>query len=256
MPSNPPHPRIEVPYLCKEKYERPFESFPSRHGWGDGKLWKRELNAQEIEELKSVLQTWLFFGLLEEVFGERMRPSEWIRKGSNDRGHDVISTSHLRSRLADLHKDLELIQADARQSRRRHIDRCLEITIDNLNRLSLQDSPLIGSEEILSIAFLCDVIEKGFGTSKDAYRASGSLHLGISRPLQTRMLGDGWCKNDVYRLSHQLDLSSFYLASNLDRPEPQVCHKDCTTRLCDLALHLPTEEPLPSTHQAVSPQWR
>jgi hypothetical protein len=52
---------MEVPYLCKEEYEGPFESFPPRHGWGDDKFWKRELNAEEIEELKSVLQTWLFF---------------------------------------------------------------------------------------------------------------------------------------------------------------------------------------------------
>lgn len=161
-----------------------------------------------------------------------MRASDWVRKGSNDRGHDVISTSHLRPRLANMHKSLELIHADARQSRHRHIDRCLGITIDTLNRLSLQDSPAIDSEEVLSITFLCGVIEKSSGTSKDAYRTSGSLHLGISRPLQTTMLRDKWCKNDVYRLSNQLDLSSLYLASNLDRPEPQVCHKDCTTRLC------------------------
>jgi hypothetical protein len=123
----------------------------------------------------------------------------------------------------------------ARQSRHRHIDRCLEITIDNLNRLSLQESPLVDSEEVLSIVFLCDLIDKRFGTSKDAYRASGSLRLGIPRPLQTRMLRDGWCKNDVYRLSHQLDLSSLYLANNLDRPSHRFVTKiaplDCVLNL-------------------------
>jgi hypothetical protein len=171
-----------------------------------------------------------FFGLLEEVFGDLTKPGDWIRKGRA--GRDVISTVRLRPLLLDLKKRHEQFSSEARQTPRKHVDACLEIAIDTINGLSIRNSSLVESNEVLSIAFLCDLIEKDLGIQKDAYRASGSLHLGISRPLQTRMLRDKWCKNDVHRLAHQLDLSSLYLASNLDMPEPQVDHKDCTSRLC------------------------
>lgn len=230
MPKNPAHSRTEVPLLRKEIYEGPFQSYHARNGWGNDRILKHDLSGEEIEDLKSLLQTWLFFGLLEEILGDLMKPSDWVREGSD--GLDVISTAHLRSLLVDLHKSQELLPSATQQTRREHIDKCLKIAIDTVNSLSIQNSPLIESNEVLSIAFLCDLIEKSFGTEKEAYRASGSLHLGVSRPLQTKMLTHGWCKNDVHRLAHQLDLSSLYLASNLDRPEREVCHKDCTTRLC------------------------
>jgi hypothetical protein len=150
----------------------------------------------------------------------------------------VLSTSLLRSWLADLHNDLvaETV-SDTESSRQahqrsRHIEKCLEVTMRELNGLSIENSPLIESDTILPIAFLADVIEKSLGTERDVYRGSGSLHLGVSRVTQAQMLRDGWCMSDVHRLSHQLDLASLYLASNLDRPEAQVEHHECTRRLC------------------------
>jgi hypothetical protein len=80
---------------------------------------------------------------------------------------------------------------DARQSRRRHIDACLEATIGFINNLCLQDPPLMESNVVLTTAFSC---EKDLGTEFDAYRPSGSLHLEVSRPLQASMLRGGWCK--------------------------------------------------------------
>jgi hypothetical protein len=230
MPKNAAHDRTEVAFLSTETYNGPFESFPRRNGREYDKLWKDEFDNKEVGVMKALLQTWLFFRLLTEVFGDLMKPSDWIRKGRN--GRDVISTMHLRSLLLRLHKIQEQLPSEAGQIRREHIDACLNIAIDTVNSLSLRNSPLIESNEVLSIAILCDLIQKSFGTRRGAYRASGSLDLGVSQPLKTRMLGDGWCKNDVHRLAHQLDLSSFYLASNLERPEAEVVHDDCTNRLC------------------------
>ena len=45
---------------------------------------------------------------------------------------------------------------DARQSRRRHIDACLEATIGFINNLCLQDSPLMESNVVLITAFSCE----------------------------------------------------------------------------------------------------
>jgi hypothetical protein len=59
MPTNPAHPRIEVPYLCTEIYEGPFQSFPERMGWTDDKILNHGTDIQDVEELKAFLQTWL-----------------------------------------------------------------------------------------------------------------------------------------------------------------------------------------------------
>lgn len=69
MPTNSQHERIEVPLQAKEKYEGPFGTFLVRHGWELLDLAQATIIEQRLDELKCLLQTWLFFGLLEEVFG-------------------------------------------------------------------------------------------------------------------------------------------------------------------------------------------
>ena len=148
------------------------------------------------------------------------------------RRYEVLSAAHSRSLLTDLHKSRELQPPDTQRSSRRHAAECLKRAAAFLNELSLRSSALVQSAEILSIALLCDLVEKSFGTDLGAFGASGSLRLGVSEYLQSIMVNDGWCRNDIYRLSYQLDLPSLYLASNLEMPESQVCHRDCTDRLC------------------------
>src|SRR5271154_6734100 len=113
---SPAHPRIEVPYLSKTPYDGHFDSFLSQHGWGEQELRKSDLTANELEELESLLQTWLFFGLLEEVFGKPISVSDWVRKGRN--GRDVLTTSLVRPWLKDLHEGLLNESTAAKESSR------------------------------------------------------------------------------------------------------------------------------------------
>ena len=75
MPTNSPHERIEVPLRAKDKYQGPFGTFLVRHGWELLDLAQASIIEERLDELKCLLQTWLFFGLLEEVFG----PSAAVR---------------------------------------------------------------------------------------------------------------------------------------------------------------------------------
>jgi hypothetical protein len=69
MPTNSQHERIEVPLRAKDKYQGPFGTFLVRHGWKLLDLAQANIIEERLDELKCLLQTWLFFGLLEEVFG-------------------------------------------------------------------------------------------------------------------------------------------------------------------------------------------
>jgi len=109
----------------------------------------------------------------------------------------------------------------------------MEFAEQIINLLSLSDSTLKQSIDLLAIAVLYDAIDKSLGTKMDAYRAGGRLAMGAGKYLQTRMLDDGWCRHDIHRVAHQFDLPTLYLASNLDRPEPQASHKNCTTQACE-----------------------
>jgi hypothetical protein len=150
--------------------------------------------------------------------------NEWIRTGRD--GSNVISTVPLRQLLG------KLADINPQSSQLKHIKSCLAFAEKIINLLSLSESSLKQSVDLLAIAVLYDTIEKSLGVKKDAYRAGGRLALGAGEYLQTRMLDDGWCTHDIHRVAHQFDLPSLYLSSNLDRPEPQTSHKNCTAQAC------------------------
>lgn len=231
IPKNPTHLRIEVPVLNGKRYEGPYDSFPERNGWSKLQMAQPDLSLDKIEEVKHLLQEWLFFGLAQEVFGTLTQRAEWTRAGRD--GGSVLSTMRLRDLVQQLYRRSKDTSAENSSSAAdERIQQTLQIAIDMVNSLSLQKSPLSETDDFIVIVTLCDTIHKSFGTQIDSYRASGTLDLGVYQPLQKRMLSDGWCKRDVHRLSHQLDLASLYLASNLNVPEAHVQHDGCTKFEC------------------------
>ena len=63
-PDNAILPPIRIPYLCADVERNDgldFVGFPSRMGWTDRSLW----SSREIARI----QSWLYFGLLAEIFG-------------------------------------------------------------------------------------------------------------------------------------------------------------------------------------------
>lgn len=223
----PKHSRIEVPFLNGKPYEGPFDSFPERNGWTKIQIVSPNLAQGKIGEVKHLVQEWLFFGIALEVFGSATKRDHWIRHRSD--GEVVLTSAYLRSLIVQLHQQLKL---DTKGDGRSRIHSALQISADIVNKLSIQDHPLAMSGELLVIAILSDTIHKSFAPTIDVYRPSGLLDLSVSKPIQKRMVEDGWCKRDVYRLSHQLDLESFYLASSLDPPEAHVSHSHCTELEC------------------------
>jgi hypothetical protein len=51
--------------------------------------------------------------------------------------------------------------------------------------------------------------------------------------LKARMVTDGWCPSDVYRISSQASIpSTLYFVSMFDKPRPLLRHENCTSMYC------------------------
>lgn len=233
LPKNPVHARIEVPYICTEKYDQgPFISYIDRSTWTLDKVFNHQDHGISTADTLAFLQTWLFFGLVHEISSGSLHDDDWIEDVG---GRKVLSTKQLRSLLSTWDQEWpETRNADPAHFYN-HTKKCLKVATDVINQLSILRSTLFKSSVILSVVLLCDLIEKNLGTNDDAFRSAGSLHLNASDYLQSRMLNDGWCRNDVCRLSSQLDSSALFLASHLERPEPKRDHRGCSDRLCSVS---------------------
>ena len=62
--------RIRVPYLGAPMYDGgDFNTYPQRVGWDQDKLWNNDLQGRSMQDAIAFLQTWIYFGLLYQVFG-------------------------------------------------------------------------------------------------------------------------------------------------------------------------------------------
>ena len=93
-PDNAILPPIRIPYLCAdiERYDGvDFTGFPSRMGWTDWSLWSSRETAR--------IQSWLYFGLLAELFGSSFDENEFIENSID--GRKYITTRNLPALLKD-----------------------------------------------------------------------------------------------------------------------------------------------------------
>lgn len=64
-------PPIKIPYVCTDEYDNQnFFSYPQRKGWDkELAVFDSEFQNKTFQEVQSLLQTWLYFGMLCEVLG-------------------------------------------------------------------------------------------------------------------------------------------------------------------------------------------
>jgi hypothetical protein len=88
--------KLPVPFLAVEPYDGDvFTTYPSRHGWSvTGPLMKVSIERYHVlpppEEAGSLLQTWLFFGLIFAVTGQQ--PDSDHFKKVDKSGNAILTT--------------------------------------------------------------------------------------------------------------------------------------------------------------------
>ena len=87
LPHNPASPPLKVPFVCTEEYDRgPFLTYPQRQGWQILHPKHRILLLHDgaepcRSEKAAFIQTWIYFGLLNEAVGPRYKTACFIEDG-------------------------------------------------------------------------------------------------------------------------------------------------------------------------------
>lgn len=242
LPSKPSIPPIEVPYRCTEAYDGgEFFSYPERHGWevlyhtgGISYL----LNGEEpsIAALDAFLQTWLYFGMIHEAFGDF-----WEFVVDNKEGERIISTTNLNDACVYWNARIKgFLQAGYKEDVvQPEFERIHKVSFHTWKVISNTGKSIRASLDhgiLFSIAVLAETIQKllvpfDLSYANATWRRYGNPPIG--EIILESMLETGWCKFDVWRIDCTSSVASLlYYLGNLPPPRPQANHAECTNDHC------------------------
>lgn len=224
-PTNAIHDHIEVPYWADLYDGGPFASFLERHDLDRDLLlraWQDSPMDDDDEVILGLLQQWLFFGVLTEVLG--LTPTVSAFKRQNADGRDVVYTRGLPRMCNEFRAQVPPQLKKYDRSRVEKVIATAQTMVDALcfrytwNR----DRQVL----ILSIVLLYNLIRDFWGLE---YSSSVKGYLGF---LESRMIDDGWCKSDIYKLRYGLEPEKLYFVAQLDPPTPLENHRGCEEHRC------------------------
>ena len=189
-------------------------------------------STMETHELERFLQTWLFFGLLQETLGDIFDYGDYVDtdvKGSKV----VISTRKLPEKLNKWLQDPNLTE-----ERLTHLSQCLEMTYFALIAApSTFDAKvkigIAASAEVLSTALIVAMKARNTSTTLDALRGWGGFDIPSLRvaEMQKRC---GWCPAQAsFALTKFKSLQAKIYLSKITKPySNQVIHNTCSFEDC------------------------
>ncbi|KAL4800769.1 hypothetical protein BDV19DRAFT_2807 [Aspergillus venezuelensis] len=246
--SDSPYPEIDVPCLSLEEYDdSDFLTYPERAGWDVDRLLAG--NFSQHEDAATLLQDWLFFGVLWEVFGPLGKGAKHnYIKQKEGYEHGVVTVASLDEQILELSSFITPLfhgeNRDAALTVGHRIEACLRTVSRFCRMATCEGDPREGfsvwplSPEIdLSIRALGQRLAWSFSTSAlDMVFSSstGSLVFPCGwLPLQ-RMYETGWCRSEVAMVEETFTSASALYVSQL-QPPPSARgkdHSECTRNLC------------------------
>lgn len=227
FPVDPALPPVVIPYVCEEAepYDnRGFPTFAERQGWmstAHESNWCR--CPADVAAVRA--QTWLYFGLLQDFFGDDYDRILFIR---NDTvlTQPVITTQnlpHLLERWFD---------------RTSHFRKLPDTKIRNLlldaERYSQPLDVLVPSARAISLSIKVLVCSLGAaaGIVDSGIRKDGTFNASPSRLLDERMLENNWCPYWVRKYSATYSVPTINYLSAFTRATMAEDHGACTSNQC------------------------
>ena len=99
QPKQPLLSPVTIPYTCQEPYDGgPVLYYPQRHGWEVhyspfGISYRLNGEVPTNEELTRMIQNWLYFGVIDEIFAGLVDGEDFIRETGD--GEKVVTTEKL-----------------------------------------------------------------------------------------------------------------------------------------------------------------
>lgn len=223
-------PGIDVPLVEIIPYDfGSYENFPERHGYtrSDGS-WDTE---QSPDRLASLLQSWLYFGLLAEFFSTPVDVQKFTSCGQDGRAKLVTAASVKDLIKANYSRDNSFWFGGWERGQLNIT--CLKSAERALNEYrNLDEFPYPVPPIVLSVQLLIQALLIIF--ADDAYLSPDSRIPDFdSRFLREHMLNLGWCPRQVKQLSEQNVLVTLYYLATLRRRSPhRLNHTECSRDKC------------------------
>lgn len=210
-------------------FEVEYLGGPDCHGWTERDLRHSLMAEKSSSDIKSILQSWLYFGLLSQVLEIPNAGSEFVTERS---GRWLITTEQLPKYVQHWR---ERVRALAEGERRRRLSQA-RARLKASNLVLWEYYSWLPENICFSIAILGSTIDFAIYTTSAIFGILGSDEFQWPQCslIKSRMLKANWCNSEVSRLEGQSMLSAMLFGSNLQRKEPQLgrSHKNCSNQVC------------------------
>lgn len=244
---------IQVPLYATEPYDgEEFESYPSRHGWqisGAFSVTRISHRGKTVDEAEagSMLQTWLFFGLIFAVTGELGNLDTFRR--TDTEGHEVLTTASLGKLIGEWSQ--RMIQNSSFSADNLHSWRTK--AYDCLIKARYAILEVKATAQYAGLGLLCMSVallgEYLMQAMKDIYIKFGldsptAQHWRVrgysdcGEPLVKAMVQGGWCPNRLAALDAGtvMSVGQLWFLANMKSPRTSLSHRNCTASSCDYTV--------------------
>ena len=233
-----------VPYLCEKSYDGgPFLTYPIRENRPEiipdaasaGKQLLHEyerLHPTPNKIFEAFCQTWLFFGLINELLGNMCKPIDFVQ-AERDGDGKIISTSRLPGLIEQW---MASVQNGSSTMTYEHVAKCLRLTHATLLAA--------GPEFDLSVKFCIASVGEFFEHAANLAFDTGNLVLHNKCPAtwgpqfgkavwDERMERSGWCPSQIEHTTRStLQLQSLYFLASMQNSVSNGRHGACDSLKC------------------------
>lgn len=235
-----------VPYVCEKPYDGgPFLTYPIREGKPQMTpdeagivdmvlpFWQYEKrHPTPNKDFEAFCQTWLFFGLINELLGNTCKSADFVRP---DKAGDskVLSTSQLPGLVKQWVRSIE---NGSYIMNYEHAAKCLRLTFDTL-RAAGPEFDLRVKLCIASVAELfAHATNKAFGIVNwisDNKCPSAWFKLLDDKLWVERFEMSGWCPSQIeIMMRTSTSLQSLHFFASMQNSLSAGCHGSCNSRMC------------------------
>ena len=235
-----------VPFVCMEKYDGgPFLTYPLRKGrpWMVPDLTEgyqfpysvyENWHPTPVKELESFCQTWLFFGILNEVLGSAYREDDFIRPDPSCLGRTILYSKNIQP-LLELSCTAYFVDEPKIEQRRttlEHLKACISLSSQIFSVITTKPDFDWRIKCAMAAVFEAVVFEVR-KASQEPVPLPSWANLFFNEDIRQQMLGAGWCPSEIARIKDKfVCLQSLAFLSRMNRREIIRDHFLCTSRLC------------------------
>jgi hypothetical protein len=252
----------DVPYIfdesCPYVYDNqePMPEYLSRVGWSH-----RELldfcaghppadSAHTQKQAASVLQAWLFFGLIPYIIRLELKTSDYLRV--DDNGVTVITTRRLPEYLYEWRRHVETMDHDERLTYIKELDKSFQVAQSLYLGAGVEDRLLPPLATFAMTILINTLALVKIDMFPDSEIIEDKYHGSYNNTIAETLCNLGWCRGDVHRLYERFSSSTFLYLLSLGLNRSGRDHSLCEGITCQVtqvnnAVYIPQHVNHPDT---------